>query len=58
MFREALMTSFMHDIETNNGKINTQDETQKDGNRCDGSEEDDGYINAGCHQNEYRALKI
>jgi len=48
----------MHDIETNNGKIDTQDKTKKDGNQCDGSKEDDGYINAGRHQNEYRALKI
>ena len=27
MFGEAWMTSFMHDIETNNSKIYTQDQT-------------------------------
>ena len=49
MFWEALMTSFMHDIETNNGKIKTQNETKKNGNQGDRSKEDDGHINAGRH---------
>ena len=52
------MTSFMHDIETNNGKVNAEDETKEDGNQWDGGKEDDGYINAGRHQHEYSALKI
>ena len=52
------MASFMHDIETNNSKIKTQDETKQNGNKGNGSKEDYGYINAGRNQNEYRALKI
>ena len=52
------MTSFMHDIEANNGKIKTQDETKQNRNQGDGSKEDNGYINARRRQNEYRALKI
>ena len=52
------MTSFMHDIETNNGKVNAEDETKEDGNQWDGGKEDDGYINAGRHQHEYSAFKI
>ena len=52
------MTSFMHDIETNNGKIKAQYETKKNGNQGDWSKEDNGYINAGRHQNKYGALEI
>ena len=52
------MASFVHDIETNNGEIDAQYETEKNGNQGDRSKEDNGYINAGRHQNKYRALKI
>jgi len=48
----------MHDIETNNGEIDAQNETKKNGNKRDRSKEDNGYINAGRHQNKYGALKI
>ena len=58
MFWKALMASFMHDIETNNGEIDAQYETKKNGNKRDRSKKDNGYINAGCHQNKYGALKI
>ena len=52
------MTSFMHDIETNNSKIKTQDETKQNRNQGDWSKEDNGHINASRRKNEYRALKI
>lgn len=58
MLWKALMTSFMHDIETNNSKIKTQDETKENRNQGDGSKEDNGNINASRRKNEYRALEI
>jgi hypothetical protein len=52
------MASFMHDIKTNNGEVDAEYETKKNGNHSDRSKEDNRYINAGRNKNEYRALQI